>query len=170
MPRPKALVDEQTSARAEAGLATIKDAKLVIQLKAILAVRDHPVEDVARILRISRRSIFRWVHRLQEGGVEALQDRPKGHRRAKLDDAQKASVEQWVLAGRTARGEPILWTVEKLRLAIAREFGIAMGRTPLWLLLKKRGLSPHRPRPRHAKADPAAQAAFKKTSGPDRQP
>ena len=136
MPRPKALIDEQTFTQAETGLATIKDAKLVIQLKAILAARDHPIDSVARILRVSRRSIFRWIHRLQVGGVEALRDRPKGHRRAKLDDAQRALVEQWVVAGQTAQGEPVLWTVEKLRLAIEREFGFAVGRTPLWLLLR----------------------------------
>lgn len=163
MSRPKALVDPATAAEAEACLASIRDAKLVIQLKAILAVRDHPVEQVAQIFRVSRRSIFRWVHRLKEGGANALRDRPKGHRRPKLNDEQKAAVEHWVITGQTAQGEPILWTVEKLRVAIAREFGVLTGKTPLWRLLKKMNLAPRRPRPRHAKADPVAQSAFKKT-------
>lgn len=163
MSRPKVLVDPATAEKAEACLSSIRDAKLVVQLKAILAVSDQPVDQVAKILRVSRRSIFRWVHRLKEGGAEALRDRPKGHRRSKLNDEQKAAVEHWVVTGQTAQGEPILWTVEKLRLAIAQEFHILPGKTPLWRFLKKMNLAPRRPRPRHAKADPAAQSAFKKT-------
>jgi transposase len=163
MSRPKVLVDAVTAAKAEAYLVSIRDAKLVIQLKAILAVRDRPVAEVAQVLRISKRSIFRWVHRLRDGGADALRDRPKGHRRSKLDDKQKAAVECWVVNGQTPQGQPVLWTVERLRAAIAKEFGILVGKTPLWLLLKKMELAPRRPRPVHAKADPAAQAAFKKT-------
>jgi transposase len=163
MSRPKVLIDPATVAKAEACLDSIRDAKLVIQLKAILAVRDYPVEQVAQIFRVSRRSIFRWVHRLKEGGADALRDRPKGHRRSKLDEAQKAAVEHWVVTGQTAQGEPILWTVEKLRVVIDKEFGIRLSKTPLWRLLKKMNLAPRRPRPRHVKADPAAPAAFKKT-------
>jgi transposase len=170
MSRPKVLLDAATIVKAEESLATIKEAKLVIQLKAILATRDHRVEDVASILRVSHRSIFRWIHRFQDGGVKALRDRPRGHRRAKLNEEQKAAVEQWVVGGTTADGKPVLWTVEKLRLAIAKEFGVSMAKTPLWLLLRKMNLVPRRPRPRHAKADPAAQAAFKKTSRKARRP
>ena len=163
MARPKALLDSATAAEAEACLASIRDAKLVIQLKVILAVRDYPVDQVAQIFRVSKRSIFRWIHRLKEGGADALRDRPKGHRKSKLDEEQKAAVKRWIVTGQTAQGKPILWTVEKLRLAIAKEFGILLGKTPLWRHLKIMNLAPRRPRPQHAKADPAAQAAFKKT-------
>jgi transposase len=163
MSRPKVLVDSATAAKAASFLATIRDAKLVIQLKAILAVRDRPVDEVAGVLRVSKRSIFRWAHRLKEGGADALRDRPKGHRKSKLDERQKEAIERWVVTGQTPQGQPILWTVEKLRAVVAREFGITMGKTPLWLHLKKMRLAPRRPRPQHAKADPAAQAAFKKT-------
>lgn len=169
MSRPKVLIDSATVTEAEACLASIRDAKLVLQLKAIIAVRDYPVDQVAQIFRVSRRSIFRWVHRLKEGGADALRDHPKGHRKSKLDDEQKAAVEHWVVTGQTAQGEQILWTVEKLRLAIAREFGVLLGKTPLWRHLKIMNLAPRRPRPQHAKADPAAQAAFKKTLRKTRQ-
>jgi len=163
MPRPKYLVDENTVARAEEALSSIRDAKMVIQLKAILACRDHPVAEVADILRVSKRSIFRWINRFREGGKEALRDRPKGHRRSKLSEAQWKEVEKWVLDGKTAQGEPILWTIQKVRTAIKKEFGVSMSKTPVWRQLKRMNLAPRRPRPRHAKADPAAQAAFKKT-------
>ena len=170
MPRPKELVDARTAAIAASCLNSIRDSKLVIQLKAILAVRDHPVEDVAGILQVSRSSIFRWVHRLQRGGADMLKDKPRGHRKSKLSDDQKAAVERWVTGGITEQGEPVLWTVERLRVAIEKEFGVSIAKTPLWLLLKKMHLVPRRPRPRHAKADPAAQAAFKKTPKKARKP
>ncbi len=58
MARPKRLVDEETAARAESCLGSLKNAKLVIQLQAILAVREHLVQDVANILRLILNSSF----------------------------------------------------------------------------------------------------------------
>ena len=55
MARPKVTIDLETVAKAEEELAEIKDSKLSIQLKAIIAAREHPVENVAKILKISAR-------------------------------------------------------------------------------------------------------------------
>lgn len=160
MARPKKLVDEETARKAESCLGSLKNGKLTIQLQAILAVRVHRAKDVADVLMVSKRSIFRWIHLFKEGGMEALKDRPRGHRRSKLSEEQKAVIKKWILEGRTAKGESVLWTIEKLRVAIAEELGISIAKTPLWVHLKKMNLVPRRPGPRHAKADQAAQDAF----------
>lgn len=164
MARAKTTLDPETIARAQEELEKIKDGKLSIQLKAIIAAVDHPVENVADILRVSARSIFRWVEKFKAGGVGALKDRPKGHLRSKLDEEHKKILERWIATSKTAQGQPVHWTLRKLRNEIKNEFGIHIGITPLWTHLKKMDLVLRKPRPVHAKADKDAQETFKKTS------
>lgn len=163
MARPKSNVDAKTVAMAEEALGQIKDSKLSIQLKAIIAAAEHPVEKVAKILKVSARSIFRWITKFKEEGIEGLRDRPKGHMRSKLTEDQKRRLEQWVIRGKNVQGEPVHWTLKKLKRELGDEFRVDIGTTPLWKHLKKIGLVLKKPRPLHAKADINAQEAFKKT-------
>lgn len=164
MPRPKTLVDAQLKHMAEASLATIKDSDLSIRLMAIIAACNRPADDVAEVLHVARRSIFRWINRYRDGGLDALKDRPKGHRISKLNDAQKEDLKRWIGNGVTPQGEPVLWTVRKLQSAISNEFSISLSKTPLLRLMKQMDLVLRRPRPKHAKSDAQAQEAFKKNS------
>lgn len=162
MARPKGNVDFETVAKAEEELRNIKDSKLSIQLKAIIAAADHKVEDVAEILKVSTRSIFRWIARFKKQGVNGLRDQPKGHMRSKLTEDHKQQIEQWMVRGENVRGEAVHWTLKKLRIEIEKEFALRIGTTPLWKHLAKMELGLRRPRPVHAKADREAQEAFKK--------
>ena len=75
---------------------------------------------------------------------------------------QKKQVAQWLEESRNYQGEPIHWTLSKLALAIETEFGIKMGQTAVWRLVRQLGFRQKVPRPRHAKADAQAQESFKK--------
>jgi transposase len=163
MARPKSNIDAKTVARAEEALEKIKDSKLSVQLKAIIAAAEHPVENVATILKVSVRSIFRWIEKFKEQGVEGLRDRPKGHMRSKLTEDHKGQLEQWIVRGKNVRGQAVHWTLKKLRRELGNNFGVHIGTTPLWKHLKKMDLVLKKPRPIHAKADRNAQEAFKKT-------
>jgi transposase len=163
MARPKINVDPETVAKAERELEKIKDSKLSIQLKAIIAAADHPVENVADILKVSARSIFRWIAKFKQGSVKGLRDRPKGHMKSKLTQDHKKDIEKWIIGGKNSQGETVHWTLKKLKKEIEERFGIPISTTPLWKHLKKMGLVLRKPRPVHAKADRAAQEAFKKT-------
>ena len=162
MARPKINVDSETIAKAEEELKKIKDSKLSIQLKAIIAAAEHPVENVANVLKVSSRSIFRWITKFKEGSVEALKDRPKGHMRSKLREEYKKEIEQWIVSGKNAKGEAVHWTLKGLKKEVEKQFGIHIGITPLWKHLKKMDLVLKKPRPVHAKAERNAQEAFKK--------
>jgi len=163
MARPKVNVDPETVAKAKEELEKIKDSKLSIQLKAIIAAAEHPVEHVADILKVSARSIFRWITKFKAGSIEGLRDRPKGHMRSKLAEDHKNEIEQWIVSSKNVRGEAVHWTLQKLKKELEKEFGVDIGTTPLWKHLKKMGLVLKKPRPVHAKADINAQEAFKKT-------
>ena len=163
MARPKINIYLETVARAEEELVKIKESKLSIQLKAIIAAAEHPVEIVAKIFKVSARSIFRWITKFKEEGLEGLRDRPKGHTRSKLTEDHKKDIEQWIVKGKNVRGEPVHWTLKKLKIEVENQFGVNIGTTPLWKNLKKMGLVLKKPRPVHAKADINAQESFKKT-------
>jgi transposase len=162
MPRPKMKIDAGTVHRAEEELEKIKESKLAIQLQGIIAAAHYPISQIADILHVSPRSIFRWVTKFQTKGVEGLRDHPKGHMKAKLSDAQKLIIEGWLINGNNTSGERTHWTLHKLKREIEKEFSITMGITPLWHHVRGMGLVLRKPRPLHDKADPEAQEAFKK--------
>jgi transposase len=162
MPRPKLNIDPETVRKAERELNKIKESKLSIQLKGIIAASSHPVHQIADIFQVSPRSIFRWVTKFKEQGVAGLRDQPKGHMRSKLNDEQKIVIEEWLINGRNASGERIHWTLGKLKKEIEKEFDIGIGTTPLWKHIRGMGLVLKKPRPVHAKASKEEQEEFKK--------
>ena len=162
MSRPKLNIDPETVRKAERELGKIKESKLSIQLKGIIAASSHPVHQIADIFHVSPRSIFRWVTKFKEQGVAGLRDQPKGHMRSKLDDEQKMRIEEWLISGRNASGERIHWTLGKLKREIEKEFDIGIGTTPLWKHIRGMGLVLRKPRPIHAKANKEDQEGFKK--------
>lgn len=162
MPRPKLNIDPETVRRAETELGKIKESKLSIQLKGIIAASSHPVHQIADIFHVSTRSIFRWATKFKEQGVAGLRDQPKGHMRAKLNDEQKMVIEEWLLKGMNASGERVHWTLGKLKKEIEKEFDIEIGTTPLWKHIRGMGLVLKKPRPVHAKANKEEQEGFKK--------
>ncbi len=162
MARPKRSVDALLIERAQVELKSIKDSRVSIRLKAIIASGTHTVKDVAEIFQVSSVSIFQWIKLFKKYGGEGLRDRPKGHMKSKLTDEHKERILNWIERSENSRGEKIIWTLDKLRREIKKVFNIKIGRTPLWIHLKKMGLVLRRPRPVHNKADKALQEAFKK--------
>jgi transposase len=162
MPRPKLAVDPRTVQRAEEELGNIRESKLAIQLQGIIAAARHPIHQIADILHVSPRSIFRWITKFKEQGIVGLRDQPKGHMKSKLNDAQKMVIEEWLTTGRNASGERIHWTLNKLKQEIEKEFDVTIGTTPLWNHVRKMGLVLKKPRPLHDKANTEEQEAFKK--------
>jgi len=64
------------------------------------------------------------------------------------------------LGGPAPDGE--LWTGRKVAAWMAAELGRPVGEPRGWEWMVRLGFSPQRPRPKEARADPAAQEAFKK--------
>ena len=162
MSRPKLNVDSGTVQKAEEELGKIRESKLAIQLQGIIAAARHPVHQVADILHVSPRSIFRWITKFKEQGIAGLRDQPKGHMKSKLNDAQKMVIEEWLIAGKNTSGDRIHWTLNTLKREIEKEFTVTIGTTPLWNHIRRMGLVLKKPRPLHDKANPEEQEAFKK--------
>jgi transposase len=78
------------------------------------------------------------------------------------------SAQQQALATQTARG--VFRTGDEARQWVTEQFGVAYGYQGMYSLLTRLGGHPKTPRPMAAKADPVAQAAWKKGGSPQRSP
>ncbi len=164
MSRPKKSVDKELVLKAKEEFEKLKEGKLAIQLRVIIAFGDFRTEEVARVLKVSHRSIFRWVNEFREKGINGLKEKPKGHYKSKLTEEQKKRIKEWLINGNDSKGKKVHWTLNKLKLTIHKEFGVVISTTSLWRNLKGMGLVIKSPRSIHYKADKQEQEDFKKKS------
>lgn len=117
--------------------------------------------ETAAIVGYSLTWLRTMIRRYNAAGADGILDRrhtnPGGT--PLLTVAQRAEL-------RTALSEPApdggLWTCQKVADWIGDLLGRPIGEQRGWDYLRRLGFSPQRPRPREARADPEAQAAFTK--------
>lgn len=130
---------------------------------AIDAVREGAtVESVARMLKVSLRTLFRWLARYRNGGHHALKE---GHRSGRPPKVN-AEVMRWLYEAIT-RHDPRqydfafnLWTLGLVRILLKRKFGIALSKSGVSRLLGHLGLSPQRPIYKSYKQNPQAMKKY----------
>lgn len=105
------------------------------------------VESVARMLKVSLRTVFRWLVRYRMGGHHALQEGHRSGRPPKVD----AELMRWLYDAIT-RHDPRqydfpfnLWTLGLVRILLKRKFGVELSKSGVSRLLGHLGLSPQRP-------------------------
>jgi len=162
MARPKKVVNGELAQQAKVELKRIKDYKVCIRLQAIISSADHSIELVSDILGIHSSTLWRLIKRFKEEGVKGLYDRAKGHNPAKLGPEHREKIVQWLEEGKNSSGKYVHWTLKHLQGEIERVFGVRVGKTPLWLVIRKLGFRQKVPRPVNAKADIVTQQTFKK--------
>jgi transposase len=163
MPRIRTL-SPNLLAEAQSCLKNLPDSKVQFRLLAIVKTSGNSIQTVAQFFSIHANTLSRWIQRFEDGGIEALQDKPKGHAPCKLSGAQLKVICQWVETERNVLGETTHWTLEKLRAAILQQWGITLAVGPLWRQLRLMGYRHKSVRPRHTnQPDAAAVDTFKKT-------
>ena len=113
---------------------------------------------------LSERQVRTWVARYNAGGADALIDRPGRGRKKALTGDQEQQLRDRLRAGPTDADGVCTLRGEDVRRILEREFGVTRCLQAVYDLLHRLGFEPLRPRPRHPKADPAAQDRFKKAS------
>jgi len=164
MARPKSVFLEDLAERARTDLETLDQHKITLKLRAIIAATKYPVGVVAEILDVAAETVWRWAKAYQKEGLEGLYPKARAPKPSKLTQAQKDEALVWVDECKTAKGESIHWTLERLRHAFAEEFGVSLGLNTIWAWLRQENRKLKVPRPRHHEADAQAQEAFKKTA------
>ena len=111
---------------------------------------------------MSERSVRGWVARYNAGGAETLADRPGRGRKPPLAPEQAARLAERLRSGPTPGDGVCALRGEDIRRILATEFGVARKLAAVYVILRKMGFGPLRPRPAHPRADPAARESFKK--------
>ena len=112
---------------------------------------------VAATLGVHRSTVQLWLKWYREGGLDPICAR---HRGGVGKPSYLTPVQQEALVAEAAQG--VFATAQAVRDWIEAEFGVVYTVGSLYTLLPRLGIRLKRPRPRHPKADPQAQAAWKK--------
>jgi transposase len=137
-------------------------------------------EDAARHAGMDRQTLRDWVHRYNAEGLPGLHDRPRSGRKPRLTPEQEAELATAVDRGPDPEQDGVVrWRRVDLQALIEARFGVRLhertvalsaaltsrrgiGQRPM--VLRRLGFARLSVRPKHPKADEAAQAAFKKAS------
>ena len=130
------------------------------RLQALWLVRDgRSVADASVLAGVGRRSLERWLGWYRQGGLAAVLQRVPGHgargAASRLTDEQQAQLLAEVTTGRFR-------TYNEARDWVAQTLGVSYSYQGMYSVLARLEVHPKVPRPMAAKADPAAQAAWKK--------
>ncbi len=145
--------------------------KVVARILAIASALDGLTrEQAAKQAGMDRQILADWVHRYNEGGVEGLRDKPKGHPKRLLTSEQEAEIKARVLAGPDPETDGLVrWRCVDIQAFIADTYKITLHKRTVAKLLTRMGLSHISVRPKHPKSDSEAQETFKKTLQPQWQ-
>jgi transposase len=150
--------EEDTAAALKAAYQAERTPAVRTRLHALwLLRRGWRLEPVAEAVGTHYRSVQRWVGWYRAGGVAAVRaHRLGGTGQAPfLDEVAQAQVGAEVATGRFR-------TAAQIRDWIAERYGVSYTLGGIYSLLTRLRCGPKVPRPVHAKADPAAQAAWRR--------
>jgi transposase len=125
------------------------------------------VKDVARIIGVNPRSIYRWLELAEQ--PDGLAAKPHPGPATRLSLKQQHELEQMLRQGAQAHGWPNqLWTTQRIAELIRRRFGVSLHHDHVGRFLRQRlKWSPQKPRRRARERDEEAIARWKRDTFPD---
>ena len=134
------LRDPADRAALERGAVTRNDPTRRDRFRAVLhAVDGMEAVPIASKIHRSRRFVQNWVYRYRDGGVAAMEDKPRPGKACKLTAEERERFRRRILE---------------------KEFGKQYALGAVYALMHRLGLSPLRPASKHPKSDPAAAAKW----------
>lgn len=102
--------------------------------------------EVARELGVDRRSVRRWRARHDTHGAEGIAAKPAPGRPSKLNESNRAKLEEFLLQGARAAGYSTnLWTCARVAKLIRQRFRVRYHPHHVARLLRSMGFSPQKP-------------------------
>jgi transposase len=164
MGRHKLSIDASTLESIEHAITALPNGSVARKLTILSSFSWLKTEEIAKAYRINPRTLFRWITQFKELGVEGLVDSPKGHKPAILTDEMKAKIVDWITSQQDNEGNPVFWTLDRLRSEIETVYNVKISKSAMSVNLAKMKVRFKRPRPTHLKADKEKQAEYKKNS------
>jgi transposase len=133
----------------------------------LLVAQGMTCPKVAELLGDSPRSVVNWVQRFEAQGLAGLSEGERAGRPSRLNERQLKKVEAVLRSSPKEVGlATAMWDGPTLSEYLRREHGVALKVRQCQRLFRQLGFRLRKPRPQVAKADPALQAAHKKTPRP----
>jgi transposase len=130
------------------------------RLQALWLVRSGVgVAEASRLAGVGRRSAERWLAWYRRGGLAEALRRVPGHG-ARGGPGRLTAEQRERLLGKAREGA--FRTYDEARAWVAEEFGVRYSYQGIYSVLPRLEVHPKVPRPMSAKADPAAQEAWKR--------
>jgi transposase len=143
-----------------------RDANQTRRLLALAAVYDGASRGAAAVIGgVQRQTVRDWVAAFNAQGPAGLIDGKAPGQRPLLTCEQREALKRVVEAGPDPAVDGVVrWRLIDLAQWVFVEFGISISKQTLSRMLRRMGYRKLSARPRHHAQDPAAPAAFKKTS------
>ncbi len=138
-----------------------RGARRILALALVLEGVDRTT--AARTCGMDRQTLRDWVHRYNAEGLAGLENRKSSGRPAKLGKPAEETLMALVEAGPGATDDIVRWRRSDLRDKLEEQLGITVHERTVGKHLARLGYRRLSVRPHNPKADPEAQAAFKKT-------
>src|SRR3954469_9464996 len=143
-----------------------RDARAARRMLALaLVLEGASREEAARAAGMDRQTLRGWVHRYDAEGLPGLRDRRRSGRKPRLTPEQEAELATAVDQGPDPdRDGVVRWRRVALRALMEARFAVRLHERSVGKVLRRLGFARLSVRPKHPKADEAAQEAFKKAS------
>ncbi len=129
-----------------------------------LVVMGNSVPQAAKAVGLKQRQSRNWIHRFNAEGVDGLRDRQRPGQPVKLSRQKEQAFRERIEKGAGQKDPTRNLRVKDIQRILREEFDAEYCLGGTYFLLHRLGFSSLVPRPRHPKADPQAQAEFKKNT------
>ena len=142
--------------------ARCRDARAARRMLALaLVLEGSSREEAARAAGMDRQTLRDWVHRYNAEGLAGLRDRPRSGRKPRLTAGQEAELVTAVERGPDPdRDGVVRWRRVDLQALIEARFAVRLHERTVGKVPRRLGFTRVAVRPRHPKADEAAQEAI----------
>lgn len=138
----RAVPDKERQAVARLARSRTAPARTVERAQVVLAALEGAaVEEIAVRQRLARNTVYLWLHRFEERGLDGLEDELRGGRPPTYTREQVGEIIATALSSPQSLGLPFQsWTLDRLVAYLAEAKGIAMKRSRLDEVLLTEGL------------------------------
>jgi transposase len=138
----RAVTSEERQAVTRLAHSRTAPVRTVERARVVLAALDGQlVEDIAADLRVSRNTVYLWLHRFEERGVDGLADRGRSGRPRSYPGEQVGEIVATALTDPKTLGLPFAsWTLDRVAAYLSEHKGITMQRSRLDEVLLSEGL------------------------------
>jgi transposase len=141
-------------------------AQAALRNRAVQAVLDGMTQaEAARVFRVHRNAVNRWIRRYREGGWAGLAEQRRGRRPGEQPALSERQQQELIALVRESTPDQLglagfLWTRDAVAELLAQRHGVWLARTTVGGYLRGWGFSPQRPQRRALEQGPVAVARW----------